>query len=466
MTSDWIETTLGDYIDFKNGRTSPDRSDNAPIPVYGSNGIIGYTKESNAPENSLIIGRVGSYCGSVYHSYNQSWITDNAILGLPKNKDESEFWYFLLLRLDLNNFRSGSGQPLLNQTTLNSIPIQIPNSSNIRVLIGKHLMKFDEKIELNRQINQTLEQIAQAIFKSWFIDFEPVKAKVIVKEKGGNELAQSLAVQAIICGATTLEELQAMDAGYQGLEAQLHPLITARFPEQHGLDYWTPETISTLAAYFPNELVDSDIGVIPQGWSIGTLNDICMLNVNSWTQNNAPNEIWYVDLANTKNGVIEEVQYFTWDDSPSRARRIVNTGDTIIGTVRPGNRSYALIGSENKKLTASTGFAVLTPKSQEYIEYVYIAATSDSSIERLAHLADGAAYPAVRPDVVISMEVVLPHNSVFKAFSQITRPMFLYRDKSISQAELLANCCDSLLPKLLSGEITFDETEPTTEDVA
>src|SRR5690606_31373935 len=92
----------------------------------------------------------------------------------------------------------GIGQPL---TSLKSIEFRLP-SLDVQNLIERMLTSLDEKIELNRQTNQTLEKIAQAIFKSWFVDFEPVKAKLILKEKGGNQQTQELAAQAILSGAT------------------------------------------------------------------------------------------------------------------------------------------------------------------------------------------------------------------------------------------------------------------------
>ena len=195
---------------------------------------------------------------------------------------------------------------------------------------------------------------------------------------------------------------------------------------------------------------------MPDKWRFGTLDDLCDLNAASWTKKNAPSDIWYVDLANTKNGVIEETQYYSWTDAPSRARRILREGDTIVGTVRPGNRSFALIGNLEKKLTGSTGFAVLSPKKKEYLEMVYIVATSDVNIERLEHLADGGAYPAVRPDVVTQMKTVIPKKGLIQAFSECVRPLFLMRNKNISMQDDLREMRDALLPKLLSGELGQD----------
>ena len=89
------------------------------------------------------------------------------------------------------------------------------------------------------------------------------------------------------------------------------------------------------------------------------LGDVAHLNPESWSKTNNPSSVEYVDLANTKWGVIESTQHFSWKGAPSRARRVLRPGDTIVGTVRPGNGSYSLIGDDG--LTGSTGFAVLRP---------------------------------------------------------------------------------------------------------
>jgi len=73
------ETTLGDIAEFSNGRSSPERYNSGKYEVFGSNGIIGLSDEINSDENTIIIGRVGSYCGSLYFSKNKCWVTDNAI---------------------------------------------------------------------------------------------------------------------------------------------------------------------------------------------------------------------------------------------------------------------------------------------------------------------------------------------------------------------------------------------------
>jgi type I restriction enzyme S subunit len=204
---------------------------------------------------------------------------------------------------------------------------------------------------------------------------------------------------------------------------------------------------------------DSELGEIPNGWEVGTLADLADLNKKSWTKRTIPPEIEYVDLANTKNGIIESTAVYASGDAPSRARRKLSDGDTIIGTVRPGNRSFAFIQQASKILTGSTGFAALSPKHKTYSEFVYIAATSNESINHLAHLADGGAYPAVRPEVVSRIITVIPSNSILERFHELACPYFEHSAILKTESSLLARTKDTLLPRLLSGELCVSKAE-------
>jgi len=166
-------------------------------------------------------------------------------------------------------------------------------------------------------------------------------------------------------------------------------------------------------------------------------------------------------LANTKNGEISELQIVNGKDIPSRARRILKPGDTIVGTVRPGNRSFALIGEAD--LTGSTGFAVLRPSTQEWLEFIYLVATSESNIERLAHLADGGAYPAVRPEVVVQENMAIPAQAVAQTFHQYVQPLFAKILANRESAKFLAELRDTLLPKLLFGELSISDAAIESE---
>ncbi|MGH8608679.1 MAG: restriction endonuclease subunit S, partial [Gammaproteobacteria bacterium] len=166
---------------------------------------------------------------------------------------------------------------------------------------------------------------------------------------------------------------------------------------------------------------------------------------------------YYVDLSNTKWGRIEAVTEYAQKDAPSRAQRVLRVGDTIVGIVRPGNGSYAFISED--ALTGSTGFAALRPFKAEYAEIVYLAASAADNIERLAHLADGAAYPAVRPEVVAATEVVKATPEVLQAVSRPAGPLLAKMAANERESRTLAALRDTLLPKLLCGELRVKDAE-------
>ena len=153
MAGEWGKAPLGDFLSFANGKSCPRRSDRLPHPVYGSNGIIGFSDEANAEKNTIIVGRVGSYCGSLYYSDGDCWVTDNAIRANAIDGHEARFLFFLLQTLSLNDRSAGSGQPLINQTILSSIPVTVPPLPEQRA-IAHILGTLDDKIELNRRMNE------------------------------------------------------------------------------------------------------------------------------------------------------------------------------------------------------------------------------------------------------------------------------------------------------------------------
>jgi type I restriction enzyme, S subunit len=205
---------------------------------------------------------------------------------------------------------------------------------------------------------------------------------------------------------------------------------------------------------------------VPKGWQVGSLADLATLNPESWTAKKHPDTVAYIDLANAKDNEIAEVTIYAFDEAPSRARRVLRDGDTIVGTVRPGNRSFAFIHQAASNLTASTGFAVLRPRAIENTEFAYLAATQDSSIEHLAHVADGGAYPAVRPEVVAGIECVLPSSAIMQVFHNATAPLLASVAENLQQAQTLATLRDTLLPRLISGQLRLPEAEAMVAETA
>ena len=152
MKCEWKHILLNEIMDFKNGKKRPTGDGN--IPVYGGNGILSYTNESNC-ENCVIIGRVGAYCGSVFYEGKSCWVSDNAIFAKVKYGNDIRFAYYLLKYLELNKRHIGTGQPLLTQEILNRIEYNLPTLSQQKI-ISHILSSIDDKIKLNQKINDNL----------------------------------------------------------------------------------------------------------------------------------------------------------------------------------------------------------------------------------------------------------------------------------------------------------------------
>jgi len=303
----------------------------------------------------------------------------------------------------------GATMPNLNTSILGAVPLRVPPIEQQREAV-EVCFALDDRIDLLRQTNATLESIAQALFKSWFIDFDPVRAKADGREPEG------------------------MDAA--------------------------------TAALFPAEFEESALGLIPKGWSAGSLANLSMLNAASWTRRRAPAEVTYVDLAGVKSNVFDPPQRYRFADAPSRARRSLRAGDTLVGTVRPGNRSFGFIAEAEPGLTGSTGFAVLSPTTSFGAAFVYLSATRDENIDRLAALADGGAYPAVRPELVHSTPCVVPSEVVLRAFHSVASPLLVSIAANTQRGRTLGELRDTLLPRLISGKLRLPEAEAAVEAVA
>lgn len=164
---------LGEALSFRNGKTSPDRSEGGMYQVHGSNGVIGYCNQSNAPAGATVIGRVGSYCGNVHFLQSDSWVTDNAIFAFPKADQDPRYWYFVLCYLKLGKLRHGSGQPLLNQEILSGVDFDPQTLSEQRRIAGV-LGVLDDKIESNQTVVTRAEQLIDEIAEQKATDLPTV----------------------------------------------------------------------------------------------------------------------------------------------------------------------------------------------------------------------------------------------------------------------------------------------------
>jgi len=163
----------------------------------------------------------------------------------------------------------------------------------------------------------------------------------------------------------------------------------------------------------------------------------------------------YIEISEVSRGNIANIVTYQRGEEPSRARRRLRNGDTVLSTVRPDRGSYFLSLNPPENRVASTGFAVLTPSKVPW-SFLHVALTLPAVSDHLGQMADGGAYPAVRLEVIGAMQVSLPNNpKVLQAFHRICAPLFEQAEANRTQSLILAILRDTLLPKLLSGELSI-----------
>ena len=165
--SDWEDLALGEFLSFSNGKKRPDAT--GLIPVFGGNGIYASANSANAEKDTIVIGRVGAYCGSIFFSNSPCWVSDNAI-SCRANVGVSAIWAHYMLKVyDLGHYATGAAQPMLTQSILKSLSVKVPSEPE-QEAIAEVLSSLDDKIDLLKRQNKTLEGMAEALFRQWFIE--------------------------------------------------------------------------------------------------------------------------------------------------------------------------------------------------------------------------------------------------------------------------------------------------------
>ncbi|MDF0534689.1 restriction endonuclease subunit S [Shewanella sp. A32] len=408
MSFELQEANLGHFLNFKNGKSSPDRSDDSAYPVFGSNGIIGRSEKTNCTANTIVIGRVGSYCGSVHFSEEKCWVSDNAISCTTKKFGEELFWFYFLERLNLNQFSSGSGQPLLNQATLNSVECIVPADSDVRIDIGNILRSFDRKISLNTQTNQTLEAMAQAIFKSWFVDFDPVKAKM------------------------NGEQPQGMD--------------------------------EATASLFPDKLVESELGLIPEGWSVCTLSNLVDL-IGGGTPKRSEKAYWggeipWFSVKDVPSGsdvfVVDTDEKITELGLSKSSTKLLKKGTTII-TARGTVGKLALVGTD--MCMNQSCYGIRGKEVGDYYNYFNL----NEAVSTLQQNTHGAVFDTITTKTFDTYSMAFSGVELANRFDEIIAPLLQKIESNVRQNIELSALRNTLLPKLLSGEIELSNAEDLVE---
>jgi type I restriction enzyme S subunit len=258
-----------------------------------------YSRRYNPSNGDIIITRVGANFGVTSYVEETEFCLGQNTAAIVPTKINPRYLYYIfnstIGRQQMNMSVAGAAQPTLSLKAINNL--DIPRlGEDVEEIIANIVGTLDDKIELNSQTNQTLEQIAQAIFKSWFVDFEPVKAKMAAKQAGAS--AEQIE-QAAICA------------------------ISGKTPEQLAqLDPQTLQQLKTTAALFPDALVDSELGEIPEGWDIKPLAEIAE-NHSTTFDFSRVDEVVFVNTGDVLEGRFLHKNYLSKVGLPGQAKKTI-----------------------------------------------------------------------------------------------------------------------------------------------
>ncbi len=325
----------------------------------------------------------------------------DSIVGFIADPEKSDVHFveyvFRYVRRRIQHEATGSVQDNINLETLNRLHFHVPPLSEQKA-IAHILGALDDKIELNRRMNETLEATARAIFKSWFVDFDPVRAKA---------------------------------------EGRAPP----------GLD---PAT----AALFPDSFEDSPLGEIPAGWGVGKVEELLVLSRDSVSPGKTPDEVFdHYSIPAFDEGCWPKAEPGSEIKSN---KNLVPEGAVLLSKLNPRiPRVWMPACRSRRRAIASTEYLVALPRGCATREHLYSLFRSRAFMDVFATLITGTSgsHQRVKPEYLLNMEVVVPPAPVVAHFTVLAAPVHDRVAANLEEFRTLAAIRDALLPKLLSGEL-------------
>jgi len=403
MVGEWRDITLGDFVALQRGHdlTEPERRI-GHVPVMGSAGQNGFHDTALAKGPGIVIGRSGASFGQVHFSKEDFWPHNTGLYVTDFKDNDPLFAFYFLKALDFDRFNSGSAQPSLNRNFIYPIPIRVPKPKEQKA-IAAVLGALDDKIELNRRMNATLEATARALFQSWFVDFDPVRAK---------------------------------------------------------LDGHTPTGMdAATAALFPEHLEESSLGHIPKGWRACTLGDIAK-NVSITFDFKRTPEVVFINTGDVLEGDFLHSKRSAHAGLPGQAKKSIRHDDILFSEIRPANKRYAYVDFDSSDYVVSTKFMIIRGSKEIHPRLLYRILTAKETLDEFQVQAESRSgtFPQITFDSICHLPIVLPPIDIQEAFQRAVGKMDAQIKVNKQQSGTLAILRDTLLPKLLSGELPVVST--------
>ena len=393
----WSTVSWGDLATLEYGKSlrGYDTS-TGNYRVYGTNGPIGWNSEPLCPHASVIVGRKGAYRG-VHYSPDPFFVIDTAFYLKPKVELDTRWAYYQLLTQDINGMDSGSAIPSTSREDFYGLPVEVPPLAEQRV-IAHVLGTLDDKIELNRQMNETLEEMARALFKSWFVDFEPVRAKMEGRWRRGESLP--------------------------GMPAHLYDL-------------------------FPGRLVESEAGEVPEGWEVRALGEVATQRRSGVKPEEIDPDTPYIALEHMPKRCIALSEWGASDGLASGKFRF-ERGDVLYGKLRP---YFHKVGVAPLDGVCSTDIVVISPESPDWFGFVLGHTSSSEFVDYTDAVSTGTKMPRTKWADMARYRVALPSMELAGTFNEMIQPWIWSLLSAIHESRTLAKQRDALLPMLVSGEV-------------
>ena len=419
MVGEWRSSTWGEEVSLEYGKSLRGyQVSHGDYRVFGSNGPIGWTEQPLAPGPGVILGRKGAYRG-VQYSSDPFYVIDTAYYVVPIKDIDMRWIYYAILHYKLGEIDDGSPIPSTTRSAVYMQDLEVPPVSEQRA-IAHILGTLDDKIELNRRMNQTLEEMARALFKSWFVDFDPVRAKMEGRWKQGESLP--------------------------GMPADLWEL-------------------------FPDKLVDSELGEIPEGWRADSFRSVCTTLVDGdWVESKDQGGSDYRLLQISNIGVgdfIETGKYrFISEETFHRLNctRIREKDILIARMPSPTGRAWLAHEMPWQMITAvDVAIAQIDPRLATP-DYVVHYLNSPQHLSLVSNYETGSTRARISRRDLAGLHVLVPSIQAQIAFTSVASAM---RRRSVSSAthnQTLAQTRDTLLPKLISGELRVEDADRFIKD--
>lgn len=395
--------------DIQNGRLS------LANVRYISKELHSSLKKGHLKKDDVLLVTRGNGCGStalVDAQFENANINAQLVLIREGTEVNGRYLYYYLTHFyltgQMNGFVTGSAQPQMPIKSIKKIPIKFP-SLPTQKKIAHILSTLDDKMELNRKMNQTLENMASAIFKSWFVDFDPVHAKANCED-----------------------------------EAELENIAKELGMSKAILDL------------FPSEFEESELGMIPKGWEATELSQVCKIQSgyafkSAWWQDTG---IKVIKIKNIDGNRVNtsDCECVSEEIATKNSNFKLSSGDLLIAMTGATVGKVGVIYTSDEEYLLNQRVGRFQP-IRYYDEYVKIFASSSKFFESIQGQAQGSAQPNISAREIESVKIVKPNDEIMKVFSLLLNPFFSKILEHQGEIQTLEKTRDTLLPKLLSGEI-------------